>query len=256
MTNWRWLTAKETDLAHYVTPQRAVLALGGRPPILGMTDFDLREQHRFEDMIKAIYDDLSERRIDYDLEPVNSDTEVQEIRPPESIAGSETLPGKGTCIDLSLLFAGLCLERRLRPIVVVFKTHAIAMVSRVDGAEDASPAGAGSFDNGVCRSIDSLRNLVETLKSHVAIECTRFSSTHTKPNRDDRGLFDFETATMRGAEALRRTDLRVAIDPQMLHGAGIDPDETLPLTDARMAEFLAGANAAGEAIGAVGFAVL
>lgn len=255
MANWRWTTAKETDLAHFVTPQRAVLALGGRPPISGGTDYDLRQGDHFEDMIQAIYEDLSERRIEYDLEPVNSDTKVQEIRPPESISGSETLPGKGTCIDLALLFAGLCLERRLRPLVVVFKTHAIALVSKVDAAEDASPAGAGSFAGGVCRNIDDLVHLVETLQSHIAIECTGFSVAHSKPNRDERGLLDFDAAKLRGTDALDRTDLKMAIDPLALHRAGIEPHENDPLTDDRIREFLAGVNSAGAAIGAVGHAI-
>ncbi|MDH3300418.1 MAG: hypothetical protein OES24_07920 [Acidimicrobiia bacterium] len=251
MTDWIWTTVVETALAEFVTPHRAVSALGGRPTVPEHTSYDLRSRHEYDRLIQAVYDDLCERLIEYDIEPVNSTTQKQRIRTPEQVIGSETRPGEGTCLDLALLFAAVCLERSLRPIVVVFTDHALTMVSKVDDVSQPNHAGSGAFSGGVCRDQTALAGLLDA-QSHLAVECTGFAVTRTAAGRTDAGLLTFEQACGAGAAAVNNKALRFAIDPYALHRAGVAPLETELIDDGRMANFLRGVNDAGRAVHAIG----
>ena len=89
--------------------------------------------------------------------------------------------GDGTCLDLALLFAGLCLGNELLPLVVVLDGHAFVAVSLVRGRRDAGAPGRRDPDQdgpwvaeGLLSSGDTLRELVAR-GDYLPIECTGFS---------------------------------------------------------------------------------
>lgn len=72
----------------------------------------------------------------------------QRIRTPEEILGR---PNQGTCVDLSLLFGGLCLHHQLSPVLVVLDGHAFAAVCLSQMAADKpmyGRAGEGALGEG------------------------------------------------------------------------------------------------------------
>lgn len=249
---WKWATVNRAELARYVTPHRSVAALGGAPSVVGQTTLDLLKNDQHARLIKAIYDDLSERRVEYSLEPVNDTIGIQRIRTPEEILGSDTNPGEGTCLDLALLFAGLCEQRYLLPIVVVFKDHAIALVSTVDDYADDYPVADAMFTDGVCDKVVALKDLVGQ-ESHLAVECTGFAVTRTSgdPRRAGEGQLSFADACAAGRQALADKTLRFAIDPLGLHRVGIQAHDQIPQLDPRLDAFMRGAHKAGTAVDAI-----
>lgn len=253
---WEWPSINAPALARYVTPRRAVAALGFTPSVADHTTHDLLASGEQATLVGRIYDDLVARGIAYSLEPVNASTVTQRIRPPETVIGSTTRPGEGTCLDLAVLFAGLCQDRWLRPLVVVFEDHAIALVSVVDRHDSPYPATTGAFVNGVCDDAGALCQLVDDHK-HLAVECTGFAVTKTADDarRDQSGTMSFADACAAGRTALSEYDLRFAIDPIVLHRGGVTPDDTVLPLDSRLGEFLLGAAKAKVAIDAISLAL-
>jgi hypothetical protein len=249
---WDWPPVNRAELARYVTPERAVAALGMTPAVPDNTTHDLLARGEQRTLVARIYDDLAARRVSYSLEPVIDSTLAQRIRPPETVLGSDTRPGEGTCLDLAVLFAGLCQHRYLLPIVAVFKDHAIALVSIVDRHDSPYPGAAGVFTDGVCDEAGPLRQLVDNA-SHLAVECTGIAVTTTSgdPRRSPSGQLTFADACTAGRAALDERELRFAIDPTTLHKSGVSPDDEVLRLDPRVSAFVQGAQQARGATDAI-----
>jgi len=239
---WNWPSINNAQLARYVTPNRAVAALGFTPAVPDQTANDLLNRGEHSTLVSRIYEDLVARKISYSLEPVVASTIVQRIRPPESVLGSATRPGEGTCLDLALLLAGLCQHRWLRPVVVVFRDHAIALVSIIDRFDTPYPITTSIFVGGISTDAAALRDIVDN-HSHLAIECTGFAVTKTSGDvrRNADGTLSFADACLAGHTSLDARELRFGIDPIELHRAGILPDDQVLQLDERVDEFLRGA---------------
>ncbi len=73
--------------------------------------------NNFRDEIKNIYDALTTASVRYELAPVHTeDWRTQRIRHPFEMLRN---PGTGNCLDLSLLFGGICNTRRLQAVLIV-----------------------------------------------------------------------------------------------------------------------------------------
>jgi hypothetical protein len=134
---WRaWLKNSYELLACYVNEQAAVEAVGKDFFQLSSEDgsyksfHDMRETGKLVEVVRALYDGLCHFNIRYELEPVSMEDPAsmyQSIRPPADIVGAK----EGTCIDLALLFAGLCIHVRLLPMVMLLRNksrHALVIV--------------------------------------------------------------------------------------------------------------------------------
>lgn len=227
MSRWEWVSADRAGLARFVTPERAARVLGPVPTDRSV--FDILRTGGHADLVATLYRAVAARRPRYSLEPVHADGRSQRVRRPEDVLGTPGTPGEGTCLDLALVFAGLCVAHYLRPMVVVCRDHALVMVSCVDDYAADYPTGEGVFVDGVCDDGAALRGLL-TQGSHLAVECTGFAVTTTTgdPRRGTDGLLGFADACTAGAAAIDEREVRFAILPFALHRLGIEPFEMDP----------------------------
>lgn len=162
-------------------------------------------------LIQAIYETLISKEINYSEELYNPDALVQTIRSPEEILNS---PKVGTCLDLALLFSGLCIANELLPIMLIIEGHALMMVSLQHGLRnwnDFSRGECNLFENDVVKDVAEIRSLIAG-GEYLAIECTGFAKSKSiDPNfpegvgrteKEDEGYLSFERAVAAGREQL------------------------------------------------------
>jgi hypothetical protein len=164
----------EKGLARYVIPAAAARLK------LSVNRDDLLAQGAREELLKAMYTSLLEREVRYARELYDPRLEQQLIRDPFAILDGS---GEGTCLDLALLFAGLCLAHELLPLVVVLDGHALVAVSLTRGRRAASAMTRQDGDEegpwvegGLLVEGSTLRRLVER-GDYIAIECTGFAAS-------------------------------------------------------------------------------
>jgi hypothetical protein len=201
-----WPKTDEKGLARYVRPD-----IAGQLRLKVVRD-DLLARGERRELLEAIYAALLKSDIRYARELFDPTLDVQLIRDPEVILKGA---GDGTCLDLALFFAGLCLGNELLPLVVVLDGHALVAVSLVDGRRDAGNPRRrdadrdGSWvDEGLLKSGETLRQLVDR-GDYLAIECTGFARSEeispTVPEgkgRNKDGLMTFTRAIDAGRAQL------------------------------------------------------
>src|SRR5258705_3939914 len=128
-----WPKTDEKGLSRYVCPEAA-----GRFRVRGIVRYDLLARGRPQELLERIYDELLKSDVRYARELPDVKQDVQPVRPPEVILNGA---GDATCLDLALLFAGLCLGNELLPLVVVLNGHALVAVSLVNGSRDPDNPG-------------------------------------------------------------------------------------------------------------------
>ncbi|MGH3621724.1 MAG: hypothetical protein ACRDQ5_08030, partial [Sciscionella sp.] len=64
--------------------------------------------------VRSLYEVLAARKVRYVREPSMSRAGQQDIRPPDQVLAR---PGEGSCVDLALTFAGMCLDAGLHPLI-------------------------------------------------------------------------------------------------------------------------------------------
>lgn len=218
---------------------RYVLVTAARLLRVPASAFDLnREVGGRRALVRALYDELLKKQILYDTERYEPLPNRQWIRTPHEILKA---PGQGTCLDLSLLFCGLCLACGLIPILVVLDGHALVLVSLARGLTELRSYGRRErvlFDEGLLQGEGSAEEIVGLVESgdYVAVECTGFARTQKLPRsvpegvgRDD-GFLPFERALEAGRENLSNTDrpIKYALDVARLHELGFTPFEPTP----------------------------
>jgi len=233
----QWSRKDDRGLARFATP------LASRWLPLPVSRFDLGKEAGWQlQVVRVIYDALKERGIRYALEAYHPSQALQTIRTPPEILDS---PREGTCLDLSLLFCGLCLAYELLPILIVIDGHALAAVSLTHGLRDWNGyrPGADLFADGPLVEAGPLRGWIDG-GDFLAVECTGFAhstqlgeSTTDEPEARHRtdGVLSFEQATAAGREQLDRPDrpLRFALDLAVAHyGWRIEPYPLEPLPGA------------------------
>ncbi|MGE7387214.1 hypothetical protein ACQKM2_17215 [Streptomyces sp. NPDC004126] len=121
----RWEKWKKTEparLACYVDPEEIARRYAG--PLPGPAYVQRAADRRAA--VRAVYDGLAAQRLRYETAAIDFrrfHPAEQVVRTPAEIAAQG-----GNCLELTLLFAGLCLARKLRALVVLLEDHALAAV--------------------------------------------------------------------------------------------------------------------------------
>ncbi|MBE9070034.1 hypothetical protein IQ260_25670 [Leptolyngbya cf. ectocarpi LEGE 11479] len=202
---------------------------------------ELLRWKQYKQLAKEIYNALIAKNIKYALEPEHNDANIQLIRTPEEILETRK---EGTCLDLAVLYCGLCLGFGLLPLLIVLRKHALAAVSLHYSYQEYWEADAereyerSLFQKEPLKNFESLRNLLLS-RRFIFIECTGFSHTETalsesKPEgmqRQEDGTLTFERAMFAGAEQLEQFDrpFEFALDAAIAHRYWkIKPDNFYP----------------------------
>ena len=186
-------------LAHYVNveatrkalPAHAFAATDAAGNVV--TLHDLRAAGRIADVVRVIYDAFARCGITYDLEPVllnEAGGYSQAIRPPADVVG-----GKGTCVDLALVFAAACIDAHLLPQILILRNsargvlHALVVVDAVntdDRWADARGWTGENVERGMLAGTSAARlwqkpdgELWKRVadERYLLIECTGFAAT-------------------------------------------------------------------------------
>jgi hypothetical protein len=228
MQQWKWSKANEKDLAKFVNGDAVKLL-----DKLGVNRFDLsHDSDGRRELVKAIYNALVARNINYAYEQYQPEAETQIVRPPQEILGT---PGEGTCLDLALLFCGLCLGYELLPLLIIIEGHAFAAVSLNHSLQkwnDGFNKERNLFNTPKLfageESLTELKKLIDE-EAYIAIECTGFARTQSFKNssqpeakrRKADGTLSFDSAISAGREQLENKDrsFEFAIDIAVAHYA-------------------------------------
>ena len=221
----KWSQSDEKGLAFHVPPEL--------PDCFSLPEhinrLELLQWKQYRELAGAVYDALEVKNIKYALEPDNSEPNIQLIRTPEEILETRK---EGTCLDLAVLYCGLCLGVGLLPLLIVLRKHALVAVSLHYSSQEYWEADSDRererilFQKEPLKNMDSLRNLVDG-ERFIFIECTGFAhietvlskSTPEGDQRQDDGSLTFERAIAAGAEQLHYCDrpLEFAIDAAIAH---------------------------------------
>jgi hypothetical protein len=229
MQQWKWSKANEKDLAKFVNGDAVKLL-----DKLGVNRFDLsHDPDGRKELVKAIYNALVARNINYAYEQYQPAAETQIIRPPHEILST---PGEGTCLDLAALFCGLCLGYELLPLLIILEGHAFVAVSLKHSLkqwDDSFAKERNLFNTPKLftgeESLAELKKLIDESEDYIAIECTGFAHTQsfknpTQPEAKRRkadGTLSFDNALNAGRDQLENTDrsFEFAIDIAVAHYA-------------------------------------
>ncbi|MGC2237989.1 MAG: hypothetical protein WA584_17650 [Pyrinomonadaceae bacterium] len=222
---WNWSKIEREGIARFIMPQ----ASSGLDLPEGRLEI-IKRGGRLA-LVEAIYNSLREKGIKYVNEPYNPAEQLQPIR---SYAEIFNAPGEGTCLDLALLFCGLCLGNDLLPILIVVKGHALAAVSLNHDLRDWNSITRSErqiFDKLLVEP-GQLLDLINS-ESYIAVECTGFARSFILPEtvpegvgRGGDGTLSFERAKAAGREQFDRADrpFSFALDSATAHfGWRIDP---------------------------------
>jgi hypothetical protein len=232
--NWiPWVKVDRLGLARYVSPAT------GKTVRLETARSDLLQQANGRKLVcEAIYDALFAKRLRYSTEPYDADRRSQEIRSPAEILSGA---GNGTCLDLAALFAGVCLDNDLLPILVVIHGHAFVLVSLHYSRHQANDrmridAAGGWTSKGILNGehLADAEILKELLASEawLPVECTGFAFSTQLANDlpegqgRENGYMSFDRACAAGlehAKNLSRRPFEFAIDVALVHDNGMCP---------------------------------
>lgn len=218
-----WPKTNEKMLASYVLPQ-----LAAKLKLAKSRDDVLTRPNGRLELLSLTYDALVVKDLRYAREEYDAESEQQRIRDTDLLLEGA---GDATCLDLALLFAGVCLGNELLPLVVVVRGHAFVAVSLTRDRRDADDMARRDEDDGdgawvtegLLTDGDRLKHLVER-GDWIAIECTGFGRSESIPetvpegkNRQ-KGRLSFENACKAGTEQLSEPNrpFEFAIDPAVL----------------------------------------
>jgi hypothetical protein len=248
--SWKpWSRVDDRGLARYVTPEAK------RWLALDVSRFDLGENPEGRRrVVQAIYEALVAKEIRYALEEYHPSAAQQPIRTPPEILEA---PREGTCLDLAVLFCGLCLASDLLPILIVIAGHALAAVSLAHGLRDwdGYRPERPLFETGPLTDPDPMRRLLDE-GSYLAVECTGLAQSQ-KLGRAARarfpetigrrkGVLSFKRAVAAGREQLEFPErpFQFALDIAVAHNAWrIEPYPLEPAALTNIFEILQKASA-------------
>lgn len=211
-----WPIDEDKALARYVLPETAE-----RVRLAIVRDDEIKKGDRLA-VVRAIYEALAASDFRYAREMYAPDDGPQLIRDPgEMLTGG----GDATCLDLALLFAGVCLGHELLPLVVIVEGHAFVAVSLEDDPrkpDSATRRGRDGVwvDEGVLLDGNQFGQLIAK-NGYVPVECTGFAKTETLaddvPEGRGRknGKLDFEAAIAAGRSQCTERQFRFAVDPAL-----------------------------------------
>ncbi len=210
--HYEWARAEERALARYVQPEDLPDEFGWPKHT---NRLDLLQEEGPRGVAEQLYKVLLKRKLQYDLAPFHPrSTVAQLIRKPRTILDDNT----GTCLDLAVLFATMCLSCDLLPLLVIVEGHAFAGFSNTrTRLDNKKPPKAMAWDKGRLDKLDILQSLAD--QEYVFVECTGAAQSRslaaTFPEgrgRDGNGTFSFDRACEAGREQLLQ-HARLATDP-------------------------------------------
>jgi hypothetical protein len=202
-TMWpQWDRRHIDGLCGYVLPEETA-HLGQFPP-----KSDRDPIHRLCDL----YDSLTGHRIEYSHEPVGGDDGLQNIRTPYDVLTGDH--PRGTCVEVAVVAASLCLNAGLHPYLIDVPGHALVAIWVGDGqpaAEvnwDRTPNPAYPESGRI--GIDGLRRLgiradLDDDGAIVALDITAVTVN------DGSEPLDFAAAVEAGAALLDRADAEIRV---------------------------------------------
>jgi hypothetical protein len=234
--DWLWNRRVPTQLATLVLER--VRSPDLKP--LPYPPLDYRRRGDIEGLVRDLYLSLRGVGIDYALAPWDKGIPdpynlFQRIRPPWEIL---VKGGQGTCLDLTLLFCGLCLDHGLVPLVVIVEGHAFAAVSTRYTREDYEKLPTMPRSRPVREDQEVFGSTADTARypdydwllkqlkppdqglgppPYLAVECTGFArwldagGEDTYPERWDReadGTMNYDHARRAGEAHLNPRELR------------------------------------------------
>lgn len=221
---WFWRSHNPRELARYATPAAGLLLK--ELPVSTFAERRREPNTWAQNIAEAIYTSLASETIAYDNAPFwPGHDDVQEIRQPQDILGR-----CGTCLDLALLFSGVCLYKGLIPILLVFNGpeggHALVAVSLEkelyefnDNRRHLYAALASS--NPAAPLFNNQQALVDAINPnkhgcYFAVECTGYARGENLPapggQRKDDGPLDFSEAVSMGWQRVLHGKLQYAVD--------------------------------------------
>ena len=212
-----WPRTNRYALAGYVTSEA-----GNLLAVDGISAYDATSAPTGRRAVaQAIYDTLEKQDIRYALESYHPSDSLQIIRTPAQILYA---PRQGTCLDLALLFCGLCTTYELLPLLIILDGHALAAVSLTHAFrdwQDYNRPGGTLFDTpDPMTNVQALRDLIDQ-GSYLAVECTGFAHSELLgqqpsggPEADHRvgGVLTFEQAVKAGRQQLDDRPFQFALD--------------------------------------------
>jgi hypothetical protein len=207
---WQWHPAVPQELAPYVVHH---LFVGHR--LLPANVRDLR-QEPFA-LARRLYEQVRAEDIRYDREPFNLDRNSQPIRQPHALLLGQRA---GNCLDLSLLYAGLCSAAHLRPLIALLRTatdtsHALVLVARFAGPPGSDVWSGLPSENGLSRPMAG--ELAQALDDgdFVAVELTAAT--------DLLGRLPFDQARAAARATIAGAKKITLVDPIYLQDHGWEP---------------------------------
>jgi hypothetical protein len=209
-----WARAEPRALARYVEPK-------GLPEEFKLpkyiSRFDLVQSEGPRGLAAQLYVQICKQAIQYDLAPFDPHSEVtQLIRKPETLLAEK----RGTCLDLAVLFAAMCLANDLLPLIVVVEGHAFVGLSLTRTRDKKKPAPrALAWNKGLLEELSTLEEL--TGSEYFFVECTGAAHSYSLSSevpeghgRNENGLMSFEDACKAGEDQLlQHAKLANDIDP-------------------------------------------
>lgn len=165
---WLWSKADEKGLVRFVTPEARQWIT------LETNRFDISsrpDKHLL--IMNDIYNQLLKKEIKYVPDKSDPSEWEQCVFSPDEIFDIR----EGTCLDLALLFCGICLGYELLPLLILIEGHALAAVSLEYGLNDWDAykrSEKALFEAHPLTKPEPLRELIDK-GSYAAIECTGFA---------------------------------------------------------------------------------
>ncbi|MFM9706467.1 vWA-MoxR associated conflict system protein [Streptomyces galilaeus] len=175
----KWKKTEPARLASYVNPGAVTHEFGSLGATFAQRSADLREA------VRQVYNHLAAQNLPYETSLIDFEDyheAEQIIRPPADVATEG-----GNCLELSLLFAGMCAAHKLRPLLVLLKNHALVAVwlggdleaTWTTGRPAASDfritsGGVGNLQSGTEALRNNLTELVEE-GVYALVDCTGFA---------------------------------------------------------------------------------
>jgi hypothetical protein len=255
--NWskEWPIENPKDLARYVVPEWSRQAANLQFSFNHHDALNTPDGRR--KIVASIYNMLRERSpgIHYAHEEYSPEERIQIIRQPEEIL-LPPMP-RGTCLDLSLLFCGLCLASSLLPTLIILQGHALVAVSMNFVLRNDGPTSWKAFNRERMHIENSLGMLkhekdedIKFLQQLIAsgdlmpVECTGFAHSETlnvsMPEGRERadGFLSFGNAVQAGKEQLKsdQRPFQYALDICYLqYKSNIKPYEKMEILTGKLA---------------------
>jgi hypothetical protein len=139
---WSWYKKDELGLARFVIDSKDSQAVKTfiektvKSSHLPKSEYDFHQTQNDgrRQLVEKIYNALRQNEVEYaQNEYRESPGDRQFIRTPEEILNTQ---GKGTCLDLAILFCAICWYYDLLPILILIEGHALVAVSLTHSLRD------------------------------------------------------------------------------------------------------------------------